>query len=363
MTTPPTTPLLPRPPRLHGHGAPRRPSRSAHFKMPITLAIATSLLLALAVPAGARATAISTFRLRRPAHRASVCRTRRRCRPPPTQLDRARSLLVLADLLGVAGTLLLPSHGHVAADRLRRPRRLRVPRLGRRRAGLVPVTGLLFGAVSLVGAAHLRRPRRRHRRAGRRGQRRHRRAAAARRLRRGRCVASIDATTSFVGLIGAMVGGVLVAFVLAAFSIKYLVDQVIVGVVLNVLVVGPHRASSTARCSRPNEADCSTRPVALHPLEIPLLGDIPDHRPGAVQPDVHRVPDVRHGRAGRRGGCYRTRWGLRLRAVGEHPQAADTVGIKVNADRFWNVSLAGAIAGLGGAYFTLGLGAASSPRR
>ncbi len=55
-------------------------------------------------------------------------------------------------------------------------------------------------------------------------------------------------------------------------------------------------------------------------------------------------------------GLYRTRWGLRLRAVGEHPQAADTVGIKVNSSRFWNVSLAGAIAGIGGAYFTLVVG-------
>jgi simple sugar transport system permease protein len=51
---------------------------------------------------------------------------------------------------------------------------------------------------------------------------------------------------------------------------------------------------------------------------------------------------------------FHTRWGLRLRASGEHPQAADTVGIKVNPSRFWNVSLAGAIVGLGGAYFTLG---------
>ncbi len=47
-------------------------------------------------------------------------------------------------------------------------------------------------------------------------------------------------------------------------------------------------------------------------------------------------------------GMFHTRWGLRLRAVGEHPQAADTVGINVNATRFWNVLLAGAIAGLGG---------------
>jgi simple sugar transport system permease protein len=53
-------------------------------------------------------------------------------------------------------------------------------------------------------------------------------------------------------------------------------------------------------------------------------------------------------------GLFHTRWGLRLRAVGEHPQAADTVGIAVGRTRFWNVSLAGAIAGMGGAFFTLG---------
>jgi ABC-type uncharacterized transport system permease subunit len=57
-------------------------------------------------------------------------------------------------------------------------------------------------------------------------------------------------------------------------------------------------------------------------------------------------------------GLFHTKWGLRLRAVGEHPQAADTVGIKVNRTRFWNVALAGAIAGLGGTFFTIGSGIA-----
>src|SRR5258707_511046 len=50
---------------------------------------------------------------------------------------------------------------------------------------------------------------------------------------------------------------------------------------------------------------------------------------------------------------FRTSWGLRMRAVGEHPLAADTVGVNVNALRYYNVVLGGALAGLAGAYFTL----------
>jgi len=51
---------------------------------------------------------------------------------------------------------------------------------------------------------------------------------------------------------------------------------------------------------------------------------------------------------------FKTRWGLRTRAIGEHPTAADTVGIDVNRLRFRNVLLAGLVAGVGGAYFTIG---------
>jgi simple sugar transport system permease protein len=53
-------------------------------------------------------------------------------------------------------------------------------------------------------------------------------------------------------------------------------------------------------------------------------------------------------------GLFRTRWGLRVRAVGEHPRAADTVGINVLRVRYRNVIMGGMIAGLAGAYFTLG---------
>ncbi|WEK13757.1 MAG: ABC transporter permease [Candidatus Microbacterium phytovorans] len=154
----------------------------------------------------------------------------------------------------------------------------------------------------------------------------------------------------FVGLIGAMIGGVLVSFVLAAFAIKYLVDQVIVGVVLNVLVTGLTGFLYGALLV-PNETELN-RPERFARIEIPILSDIPIIGPVLFnQTFIVYLMFVTVALVA--WGLYRTRWGLRLRAVGEHPQAADTVGIKVNMTRFWNVSLAGAIAGIGGAYFTL----------
>ena len=59
------------------------------------------------------------------------------------------------------------------------------------------------------------------------------------------------------------------------------------------------------------------------------------------------------GRAGAVGAVFADGRGRQRRAVGEHPTAADTVGINVNRTRFWTVALAGSVAGLGGAYFTL----------
>jgi ABC-type uncharacterized transport system permease subunit len=56
---------------------------------------------------------------------------------------------------------------------------------------------------------------------------------------------------------------------------------------------------------------------------------------------------------------FRSRWGLRTRAVGEHPKAADTVGIRVLAMRYRNVIIGGAIAGIGGSYFILQVGSFS----
>ena len=153
-----------------------------------------------------------------------------------------------------------------------------------------------------------------------------------------------------VGLLAAMVAGMLVSFVLAAFSIKYFVDQIIVGVVLNVLVQGLTSFLYSTLLS-PN-AQALNSPIQFPRLNIPVLSQIPIIGPVLFQQTVISyimyvtVALVYFG-------LFHTKWGLRLRSSGEHPQAADTVGINVNRTRFWNVSLAGAIAGMGGAYYTL----------
>jgi general nucleoside transport system permease protein len=143
--------------------------------------------------------------------------------------------------------------------------------------------------------------------------------------------------------------------VLAAFAIKYFVDQVIVGVVLNVLVIGL-TSFFFSQVLAPNAAVLNT-PPRFERLPIPVLSEIP-----IIGPVLFRQTLVVYlmyiAVALVYVGLFHTRWGLRLRAVGEHPQAADTVGINVNRTRFWNVALAGSIAGLGGTFFTLGSGIA-----
>ncbi|HWK21318.1 MAG TPA: ABC transporter permease [Microbacteriaceae bacterium] len=164
-------------------------------------------------------------------------------------------------------------------------------------------------------------------------------------------VASITGSV-WAGLIAAAVAGVLVGMVLAVFSIKYFVDQIIVGVVLNVLIVGL-TSFLYSEMLTPNAATLNT-PPRFEVWAIPGLADIP-----LIGPMLFRqTPIVYLAYIAVFlvwWGLFRTRWGLRLRSVGEHPTAADTVGINVERTRFWNVSLAGGIAGLGGSFYTLGL--------
>lgn len=163
-------------------------------------------------------------------------------------------------------------------------------------------------------------------------------------------VASVTGN-AYLGLIAAMGAGMLVSFVLATFSIKYLVDQVIVGVVLNVLVLGLTSFLYSSVLSV--HSTQLNSPPRFDRIDIPILSQIPIIGPVLFRQTIVVylmyiiVAVVAYA-------LVKTKWGLRLRSVGEHPQAADTVGINVYMTRFWNVSLAGAIAGIGGAYFTLG---------
>lgn len=159
----------------------------------------------------------------------------------------------------------------------------------------------------------------------------------------------------WLGVVAAMVAGVLVAMLLAVFAITYMVDQVIVGVVLNVLVVGL-TSFFYSQVLVPN-AGVLNSPPHFERLPIPLLSGIPIIGPVLFKQTII-VYIMYIAVAAVYVGLFHTKWGLRLRAVGEHPQAADTVGIKVNKTRFWNVALAGAIAGLGGTFFTIGTGIA-----
>ncbi len=163
-------------------------------------------------------------------------------------------------------------------------------------------------------------------------------------------VASITGST-YVALLAALIAGALTASLLAVFSIRYFVNQVIVGVVLNVLVVG--LTSFLYSVVLTKNAETLNSPPRFARIDIPVLSQIP-----ILGPVLFRQTLIVYlmyvAVALVFLGLFHTKWGLRLRAVGEHPQAADTVGINVARTRFWNVCLAGAIAGLGGAYFTLG---------
>lgn len=155
----------------------------------------------------------------------------------------------------------------------------------------------------------------------------------------------------WLGLLAAPLAGLLVAMLLALFTVKYFVDQIIVGVVLNVLVIGL-TGFLYGRLLVPFQ-DTWNSPGTFAPFKIPLLGDIPVIGPVLFNQSVivylmYVVVIVVHI------ALFKTRYGLRVRAVGEHPAAADTVGIRVNVVRARNVLIAGLVAGLGGAFFTLG---------
>jgi len=159
----------------------------------------------------------------------------------------------------------------------------------------------------------------------------------------------------WLGLLAAPIAGVMVGALLALFAVRYWVDHIIVGVVLNVLVTGltNYLFSTVLTANGAVFSVAQKLPVWRIPLlaDIPVLGTVLFNQSALVYL-MYVVVIVLQIM------LFRSRWGLRMRACGEHPRAADTVGIKVNRTRVLNTLLGGAVAGLGGAFFTVAQGLA-----
>ena len=163
-------------------------------------------------------------------------------------------------------------------------------------------------------------------------------------------VASLTHKTSW-GLLVAPLAGALISLLLATFAIKFSVDQVILGFVLNVLVIGL-TDFLYKKLLIPYQSTWNSGPSFSH-LEIPVLGKLPIIGPIFFNQTI--IVYLMYLIVGLiTFSLFKTKWGLRTRAVGEHPTAADSVGIDVNKLRFRNVVIAGLVSGLGGAYFTIG---------
>jgi simple sugar transport system permease protein len=154
-----------------------------------------------------------------------------------------------------------------------------------------------------------------------------------------------------VGVGASLMAGGLLGALLAVFAIKFLVNQVVLGVVLNLLALAITGYGYDSWMAKSPDTYNSGLTMSDH--AIPLLSDIPIIGQAFFNENyivyamyvIVIVIDV---------ALFRTRWGLRTRAVGEHPKAADTVGIKVLAMRYRNVIIGGVIAGLAGAFLTIG---------
>jgi simple sugar transport system permease protein len=177
----------------------------------------------------------------------------------------------------------------------------------------------------------------------------------------GAFTAAVVASVSglWLGLITGSLSGGLIGFLLAVFAIKYFADQIILGVVLNVLALGlTNYLYDSVLVNHQNLNAGNTFGL----IKIPVLGDIPIIGPIFFNSTIFlyltyvAIVVVQIG-------LFSTRWGLRVRAVGEHPTAADTVGIRVLGTRYSNVILGGLLAGIGGAYLTVGSVGTFSPNQ
>jgi general nucleoside transport system permease protein len=155
----------------------------------------------------------------------------------------------------------------------------------------------------------------------------------------------------WLGVLGGVVAGALFGALLAFLTLRYGADQIIVGVVIVAFCTGLTNYL-TAQVLTPDQATLNS-PSTFDSIALPGLSKIPILGPVLFDQNIFVYGAaillvVVHV------SLFHTRWGLRVRAVGEHPRAAATVGIHVVSVRYRNVILGGVIAGIGGASFTIG---------
>ncbi len=147
----------------------------------------------------------------------------------------------------------------------------------------------------------------------------------------------------FLGTVAGVGMGLIMGWMLAAMAVGLKVDQIIAGTVLNIAALGltsffyDHGAVGIGKYTN----------IDLGPLaDLPLLGTVFFSRPPLTYLTMALLVLVHVA-------LFRSVWGMRTRAIGEHPGAADTVGIDVLKLRYFNVTIAGGLAGLGGSYLAL----------
>ena len=155
----------------------------------------------------------------------------------------------------------------------------------------------------------------------------------------------------WIGILGAIAMGVGLSAILAVFSIRYRVDQVIVGFAINFFALGLTSFLASRVLTENPEYNIL---APIRPIAVPLLSDIPVI--GVVLfTQTLFVYFAYLAVAVATWSLYHTKWGLRTRAIGEYPKAAGTLGVDVIKLRYRNLLIAGAVAGVGGAWWPIGM--------
>jgi len=163
-------------------------------------------------------------------------------------------------------------------------------------------------------------------------------------------VASVSGSM-LLGVLAGMLAGVFLALIHAVMSIRYMVNQIVSGASLIILALGT--TSYLQRAVLNINPELNQPGPAIAAVPIPVLSKIP-----VLGPVLFNLSPIIYTMFGilivTRILMNNTRWGLRVRSVGEHPRAADTLGINVFRTRYVSVLISGAIAGLAGAYMSIG---------